>query len=210
VPSETAKSRGLSFSGRVIARGDGPASDANIANVITVVRILLAPVFFALVLVDAGADGPPRWISAIVFVVVIATDALDGHLARSRNLVTDVGKILDPIADKVLTGGALVLLSILLEIPWWITIVILVREFGITIFRFVALRTRVIPASRGGKLKTWTQSVAITLFLLPLDRVLGDGYLIVAWVVLAIAFVLTVVTGIEYLWQAWRKNRKDA
>jgi CDP-diacylglycerol--glycerol-3-phosphate 3-phosphatidyltransferase len=195
------------YAGRILRRGDEPASVANIANIITVVRILLAPVFIAILLTDDGADGPLRWIAAATFVIVIVTDTADGMLARGRNLVTDVGAILDPIADKVLTGGALVGLSILGELPWWITIVILVREFGITAFRFVALRTRVIPASRGGKLKTWVQSVAITAFLAPLAPLVGDWYTVVAWVLMGLAFVLTVVTGIDYLLQAYRRNR---
>ncbi|MFT4124115.1 MAG: CDP-diacylglycerol--glycerol-3-phosphate 3-phosphatidyltransferase [Microbacteriaceae bacterium] len=194
------------LSGRVIAAGQTPASPANIANIITVVRILLTPAFIALVLVDDGRLGPLRWVSAVVFVVVIATDTLDGRLARGRNLVTDLGKILDPIADKVLTGGALVALSILGEVPWWLTIVILVREFGITAFRFAVLRSRVIPASRGGKIKTWAQSVAITVALVPLAAVL-PWWSWLAAVALVVALVLTVVTGLDYLWQAWRGNR---
>ncbi|MDM4762558.1 CDP-diacylglycerol--glycerol-3-phosphate 3-phosphatidyltransferase [Galbitalea sp. SE-J8] len=202
----SAPARSNWFAGRFLAAGETPASPANIANVITVVRILLAPVFIALVLIDDGAGGALRWVAAVVFVVVIATDALDGHLARSRNLVTDIGKILDPIADKVLTGGALVALSILGELWWWVTIVILVREFGITVFRFIALRDRVIPASRGGKIKTWVQSVAITVALMPLAAALPWwGWL--AAILLGAALVLTVVTGADYLWQAWRRNR---
>jgi len=132
---------------------------------------------------------------------------VDGSLARSRNLVTNVGIILDPIADKVLTGAALIMLSVLGELWWWVTIVILVRELGITAFRFAVLRTRVIPASRGGKLKTIVQSVAISLFLVPLNTLLGDWVLWVNWIVMGAALVLTVVTGIDYLWQAWRGNR---
>ena len=196
-----------SMAGRIIARGDGPASNANIANIITVIRILLAPVFIWLLLLDDGDLGVIRVVAAALFVFTIATDSLDGHLARSRNLVTDVGIILDPIADKVLTGGALVALSILGELPWWVTIIILVREFGITIFRFAVLSKRAVPASRAGKLKTITQAVAISLYLFPIWLVLGDWVLIVNAVVMGLAFLLTVVTGIDYLVQAWRQNR---
>ena len=151
--------------------------------------------------------GPIRYIAAALFIVAIVTDAVDGHLARGRNLITNVGIILDPIADKVLTGGALVALSILGELPWWVTILILVREFGITIYRFAVLSQVVVPASRGGKLKTVLQAVAISLFLVPLFTVLGSWVLWLNWSVMAIAVVLTVYTGVEYLWLAWRHTR---
>ncbi|MDF1478967.1 CDP-diacylglycerol--glycerol-3-phosphate 3-phosphatidyltransferase [Leifsonia sp. H3M29-4] len=194
--------------GRVASRGDTPASSGNVANIITVVRILLAPLFIWLLLQDAGQNGVLRYVAAGLFIVAIATDSLDGHLARNRNLITDAGIILDPIADKVLIGGALVTLSILGEVWWWVTIVILVREFGITAFRFAVLSKRVIPASRGGKLKTIVQAVAISLFLVPLWTLLGDWVLWVNWSVMGLALVLTVVTGVDYLVQAWRQNRR--
>jgi CDP-diacylglycerol--glycerol-3-phosphate 3-phosphatidyltransferase len=197
-----------SMKGRVASRGDSPASSGNVANIITVVRILLAPLFVWLLLQDAGQNGVLRYVAAGLFIVAIATDSLDGHLARNRNLITDAGIILDPIADKVLIGGALVTLSILGELWWWVTIVILVREFGITAFRFAVLKRRVIPASRAGKLKTVVQAVAISLFLVPLWTLLGDWVLWVNWVAMGIALVLTVVTGIDYLVQAWRQNRR--
>lgn len=200
--------RGNSLRGRVIRDGDTPASTANIANIITVARILLAPVFIWLLLLDNGQMGIIRYVAAALFIVAIVTDAVDGYLARDRNLVTDVGIILDPIADKILTGGALVALSILAELPWAITIIIVAREFGITIFRFAVLSKVVVPASRGGKLKTIVQAVAISLFLVPLSSVLGQWVEWVNWAVMAIAVLLTVYTGLEYLWQAWRQNRK--
>src|SRR6195952_3185590 len=154
--------------GRVVSTGDTPASAGNIANIVTVIRILLAPLFIYLVLLDDGRDSYIRYIAAVLFVVAILTDSVDGILARGRNLVTDLGKILDPIADKVLVGGALVALSILGELWWWVTIVILVREVGITVYRFIALRDRVIAASPAGKLKTLAQAIAVSLFLVPL------------------------------------------
>ena len=182
-------------------------SNWNLPNVITVVRILLAPLFFWMLLADGGADTPLRYAAAALFIVAIATDGIDGHIARSRNQVTDLGKMLDPIADKVLTGAALVGLSILLELPWWVTVIILVREVGITVFRFAVLSDRVIPASRGGKLKTLAQSIAISLALVPFPALLGDWFDWVNIVTMSIAFVLTVVTGIDYLVQAWRLGR---
>jgi CDP-diacylglycerol--glycerol-3-phosphate 3-phosphatidyltransferase len=183
------------------------ASNWNLPNIITVVRILLAPLFFWMLLVDNGADGALRWWAAVLFIVAIATDGVDGAIARKYNLVTDLGKLLDPIADKILTGAALIGLSILAELPWWVTIVILVLEIGITVFRFAMLRDRVIPASRGGKLKTIAQSVAISLALLPLWLVLGDWIHWVNTITMAIALALTVYTGIEYLVAARRENQ---
>ncbi|HSP51636.1 MAG TPA: CDP-diacylglycerol--glycerol-3-phosphate 3-phosphatidyltransferase [Cryobacterium sp.] len=182
-------------------------SNWNLPNLITVVRILLAPLFIWMLLADAGQDGALRWWAAALFIVAIATDGIDGAIARRHNLVTDLGKILDPIADKVLTGGALVCLSILGELWWWVTIVILVREIGITVFRFVMLKDRVIPASRGGKLKTVLQSVAISLALVPLWLLLGDWIYWVNWTAMALALIVTVVTGIDYLVAARRENR---
>ncbi len=192
---------------RVWRAGDSPASPWNVANVLTIVRILLAPVFVVLLAADDGADGPLRYAAAARFIVAIATDGVDGHIARSRNLVTDLGKLLDPIADKVLTGAALVMLSVLGELPWWVTIVILVRELGITAYRFAVLRDRVVAASRGGKLKTVAQAVAISVALLPLWDVVGDGMHVVNTVLMSIAFVLTVLSGLDYMRQALRAER---
>lgn len=180
----------------------------NLPNVITVVRILLAPLFVWLLLADAGQDGALRWWAALLFVVAIATDGVDGAIARRQGLVTELGKLLDPIADKVLTGGALVALSLLGELWWWVTGLILLREVGITVFRFAMLRDHVIPASRGGKLKTILQSVAIALFLFPLWLLVGDGVHVFNAVVMGAALVLTVVTGVDYLVKAARERKR--
>ncbi len=187
--------------------GSPVPSNWNLPNLITVVRIVLAPLFVWMLLADDGADGTLRWAAAALFILAIATDGIDGAIARRQNLITDLGKLLDPIADKVLTGGALVALSLLAELPWWVTIVILVREIGITVFRFAMLKDRVIPASRGGKLKTITQSVAISLALVPLWLVFGDWIYWLNTGVMTLALVLTVVTGFDYLFSAWRSNR---
>jgi CDP-diacylglycerol--glycerol-3-phosphate 3-phosphatidyltransferase len=191
-----------------------PASRAssanwNLPNAITVVRILMAPLFFWLLLADAGQNGPMRWWAALIFVVAISTDWVDGWLARSRGLITDLGKILDPIADKLLTSGALVCLSILGDLPWWITIVIIVREVGITVWRFVELgRGTVVPASSGGKLKTFTQAIAITLFIAPLWTIVGDWIIWVNWAFMIAALVLTVWSGLLYVREAFRLARE--
>ena len=202
-----ARAGSYSMRGRVVRGGDTPASSGNLANIITVVRILLAPVFVILLVLDGGADGPLRVAAALLFIVAIATDGVDGMLARRRNLVTDLGILLDPIADKLLTGAALVMLAVLAELPVWVVVVILVREWGITLFRFLMLRDRVIPASRGGKLKTVVQAVAISLALLPLWNLFGEWVHVVNTVLMSAALVLTVITGIDYLVQAWRQNR---
>jgi CDP-diacylglycerol---glycerol-3-phosphate 3-phosphatidyltransferase len=203
-----------SMRGRVTRSGDTKASNGNIANIVTVVRILLVPVFIWLLFLDNHADGLWRYVATALFVLAIATDGVDGHLARGRNLITNVGIILDPIADKLLIGGALVSLSILGDLWWWVTIVILVREIGITVFRFIVIRQRVIPASKGGKLKTVFQSVAIALFLAPLQALFRDIFAAPAvvitgidwfeWIVMGIALLLTIYSGIDYLWQAWK------
>jgi CDP-diacylglycerol--glycerol-3-phosphate 3-phosphatidyltransferase len=187
-----------------------PARSANwnLPNAITVVRILLAPVFFWMLLADGGDDGWLRWAAAVVFIIAISTDGLDGHIARSRGLVTDLGKILDPIADKLLTSGALVCLSILGELPWWVTAIIVVREVGITVWRFVELgRGNVVPASSGGKLKTLVQSIAISFALLPLWTVVGDWIHWVNAILMAAAVVLTLWSGLLYVRDAVRLAR---
>ncbi len=177
-------------------------------NAITIVRILCAPVFLWMLLADDGADGGLRWAAAVLFVVAIATDGLDGHLARANDIVTDLGKLLDPIADKVLTGFAFVGLSILGELPWWVTIVILVREIGITVYRFLVVSDHVLAAAWMGKLKTVAQGVALALALLPLWTVVGDGIFWVNGVAMAIALVLTIASGVDYVVSEVRGARR--
>ena len=206
-PVEKTPTRSNPMRGRVVSAGETPASMGNIANIITIVRILLAPVFVWLMMLDGGELGVWRWIAGALFIVSITTDSVDGFLARSRNLVTDFGKLVDPIADKILVGAALVTLSVLGELWWWVTIVILLREFGITIFRFLMLRDHVIPAGFLGKLKTVIQAVAVSFALVPLWTVLGDWVLWVNWTLMGAALVLTVVSGLQYLWDAWRVTR---
>jgi CDP-diacylglycerol--glycerol-3-phosphate 3-phosphatidyltransferase len=184
-------------------------SNWNLPNAITVARIVLAPVFVWMLLADDGSDGALRWWAALLFVVAIASDGIDGHIARSRNLVTDLGKILDPIADKVLTGGALVALSILGELPWWVTIVVLVREIGITVHRFIVISDHVVAAAWMGKLKTLAQAVAISLALAPFWVFFGDWVLWVNGVFMTIAVLLTIASGIDYVVTAVRGSRAD-
>lgn len=177
-------------------------------NTITIVRILLAPVFLWMLLVDGGADGALRWWAAALFIVAIATDGVDGYLARRHNIVTDLGKLLDPIADKVLTGFAFIGLSILGELPWWVTIVVLVREVGITIYRFVVVSDHVLAAAWMGKLKTVAQAVALSLALLPLWTVAGEWIFWVNIVTMWIAVILTIASGIDYVVSEVRGARR--
>ena len=175
----------------------------NIANALTALRLLLVPVFWLLLMHDGGTDGRWRTAAFVVFVLASLTDRYDGELARRRGLVTDVGKIADPIADKALIGAALIGLSVLGEVSWWVTVVVLVREVGVTVLRFVVIRHGVMAASRGGKAKTLLQVVAIGLYVLPLGGVLHA----IAAVVMAVAVVVTVVTGLHYLVRAARLRR---
>ena len=176
------------------------ASAWNLPNLLTGLRLLLVPVFAWLLLRDGGTDPVSRYAATVVFVIASITDLLDGAIARRRNLVTTFGKVADPIADKALTGAALIGLSYLGELPWWVTVVILGREIGVTVLRFVVIRHGVIPASPGGKLKTVLQMVALTLYLLPLDGVVGT----VRWWVMAAALVVTVLTAVDYALRAAR------
>jgi CDP-diacylglycerol--glycerol-3-phosphate 3-phosphatidyltransferase len=177
---------------------DAVPSAWNLANMLTVLRIALVPFFAWALLADGGHTTTGRLIATGIFVVAALTDRMDGWLARRSGQITDIGKLLDPIADKLLVGTALVLLSWLGDLSWWVTVVILVREIGITVMRFFLLRYVVLPASRGGKIKTFLQSVAIGLYLLPLD-VLPDWVTVVAVGFMAAAVVVTVVTGLDYV-----------
>ena len=181
------------------------ASNWNLPNILTSVRILLVPLFVWFLWAGGtfGEDSlAMRWAAFAVFAVAMYTDKLDGDIARARGLITDFGKIADPIADKLLTGSALVVLSLLNELWWWVTIVILVREWGITLMRFVVLRYGVMPASRGGKLKTVLQTLALGLLLMPLGSVVGDWWPWAGWIAMGAALVVTVVTGLDYVRQA--------
>ena len=175
-------------------------SRLNLPNALTVLRLVLVPVFAWLLLRDGGDDSSSRIWSAVVFLALSFTDLVDGEIARRRGQVTSFGKIADPIADKALTGTALVGLSYLGELPWWVTLVILAREIGVTILRFWVIRHGVIPASRGGKVKTAFQMAAIVGYLLPVPEWLVP----VRIALMAIALILTVATGVDYVVRALR------
>ncbi|MEV4616364.1 CDP-diacylglycerol--glycerol-3-phosphate 3-phosphatidyltransferase [Kitasatospora sp. NPDC049258] len=175
----------------------------NIANVLTMVRLLLVPVFIALLFADGGHNPKWRAVAWASFAIAMITDLFDGELARRKGLITDFGKIADPIADKAIMGAALIGLSVLGDLPWWVTALILARELGITLMRFWVIRYAVIPASRGGKLKTLTQGIAVGMYVLPLT-----GWLATARAVLmAVAVLLTVGSGLDYVRQAVQLRR---
>ena len=176
-------------------------------NAITIVRILCAPVFLWMLLADGGADGPLRWWAAVLFIVAIATDGLDGYLARKHEIVTDLGKLLDPIADKVLTGFAFIGLSILGELPWWVTVIVLIREIGITVYRFMVVNDHVLAAAWMGKLKTVAQALALSLALLPLWTLVGEWIWWVNGIAMTAAVVMTIASGIDYIVSEVRASR---
>lgn len=176
----------------------GQPSLWNIPNMLTMLRLLIVPVFAALLLAGGGHDPKWRAVAWASFAIAMITDLFDGELARRMGLVSDFGKIADPIADKAIMGTALVALSALGDLPWWVTIVILVREIGITLMRFWVIRHGVIPASRGGKLKTLTQGIAVGMYVLVLSGPLASAR---AWL-MGVAVLLTVVTGLDYVRQA--------
>jgi CDP-diacylglycerol--glycerol-3-phosphate 3-phosphatidyltransferase len=168
--------------------------NANLPNAVTLFRIFMVPVFVVLLFAAGREDSSMHWWAALVFAGAAATDRLDGWLARRNGTVTTFGIVADPIADKALTGSAFVGLSLLDLLPWWVTVVVLVREIGVTVLRAVVIRHTVVPASRGGKLKTVLQTVALTALVAPLAGPLD----LVAWVVMGLAVAVTVVTGVQY------------
>lgn len=178
----------------------------NIANILTMLRCVMVPVFIVLAAMYPDSVGG-RIVVVAVFVVAMFTDFLDGHLARSRNLITDFGKIVDPIADKAMTGAAFVMLSVWDYVPWWMTVLILLREFGITIMRFTILKYGALPANLAGKTKTMMQTIAITFCLIPFDLWWSPARWIGVTLV-AIAVVLTVWSGLVNLKDGLRLRRE--
>jgi CDP-diacylglycerol---glycerol-3-phosphate 3-phosphatidyltransferase len=179
----------------------GPAAPrpglVNVANELTLLRLVMVP-FFVVFLAMGGTAG--RVVAFGLFIAASATDLLDGRLARQRGLITDFGKIADPVADKALTGSALITLSVMGELSWWVTGVILLRELGVTALRIIVIRHNVIAASRGGKLKTLLQVIAISLYILPVP------FGVARPLVMAAAVVVTLVTGVDYVASAWRNK----
>jgi CDP-diacylglycerol---glycerol-3-phosphate 3-phosphatidyltransferase len=190
--------------------GDDPIADPtsavsawNMANALTVFRLVLVPVFLVALFWGTGHETGWRIIAWAIFAVACVTDRFDGELARKRNMITEFGKLADPIADKALAGAALIGLSSLGDLPWWVTVVVLIREVGVTLLRFWVIRHGVIAASRGGKVKTLLQAVAIGLFVLPEWGWLRD----IAWVVMVAAIIIALLTGLDYVGRAVKLRR---
>jgi CDP-diacylglycerol--glycerol-3-phosphate 3-phosphatidyltransferase len=178
----------------------------NVANALTVLRLVLVPFFASALFHEQGDSRMWRVIACLIFIVASLTDLVDGDLARKRGLVTEFGKLADPIADKALIGTALVGLSMLNEIAWWVTWLILAREIGVTLLRFWVIRHGVMPASRGGKVKTMLQALAIGLLVLPLSGAWHTS----ATAVMMAAVVLTLITGFDYISRAFARRRQGA
>jgi len=182
----------------------GPARIANLANVLTGLRLVMVPIFLFALFYDGGHESSTRIIAWAIFAVACLTDRFDGLLARNYGMATEFGAFVDPIADKALIGSALIGLSMLHDLPWWVTVLIMIREVGVTVLRLAVIRRGVIPASWGGKLKTVVQAVAIGLFVLPLSGPLH----VAAVAVMGVAILLTVVTGIDYVASTVREVRQ--
>lgn len=174
------------------------ASVFNLPNIITMARILCVP-FFVWSLFAIPQDSTARWLSVLIFIIIMISDGVDGAIARKRGLITNLGKLLDPIADKALLGGALVALAILGEFSWWVTIVILVRELGITAYRLVVVQREVVAASSGGKLKTILQSVLIGSLASPLAFIFAPWYINLESALTILVLLITVYTGLQYM-----------
>jgi CDP-diacylglycerol--glycerol-3-phosphate 3-phosphatidyltransferase len=194
-------------------------SNWNVPNALTTLRIVMVPFFAWALLVDDGESVLWRWVAVLIFGLAMLTDKIDGDLARKHDLVTNFGKIADPIADKALTGMAFVGLSLIGDLWWWVTIVVLVREWGITALRFWVIRYGVMAAGSGGKLKTVLQTAALAGLLMPLrllEGALEPVGLALWWVAVALmvaAVAVTVVTGVDYVIKALavrRQGRVDA
>ncbi|MGZ4513293.1 MAG: CDP-diacylglycerol--glycerol-3-phosphate 3-phosphatidyltransferase [Mycobacterium sp.] len=179
---------------------------ANLANTLTMLRLVLVPIFLLALFAGDGHQIAFRVLAFVIFAVAAITDRLDGLLARNYGMATEFGAFADPIADKTLIGSALIGLSMLGDLPWWVTVVVMTRELGVTLLRLAVIRRGVIPASWGGKLKTVVQSVAIGLFVLPLS----GPFRVTAAVVMGAAIVLTIVTGIDYVVSTVREVRRTS
>jgi CDP-diacylglycerol---glycerol-3-phosphate 3-phosphatidyltransferase len=188
-------------------------SNWNVPNALTTLRIVMVPFFGWALLTDGGESVLWRCVAYVLFGLAMLTDKIDGDLARKHNLITNFGKIADPIADKALTGMAFIGLSIIGELWWWVTIVVLVREWSVTLMRLSVAKHVVIAANQGGKIKTVLQTVALGGLILPLlllDGTLGDIAVVVWWIAvlfMAAAVAMTVWTGIDFFRKALSQRR---
>lgn len=180
-------------------------SAINVPNFLTTIRIIVVPILAWLLFKEDAASDTNRLIAGVLFIIAALTDIADGTIARRWNLITNFGKIFDPIADKALIGVALVGLSYLNLLDWWFTWVILARELFVTFLRFWVINKGVIPASRGGKLKTIMQIIAISFYLLPLPETVS----LLAEVLMYVAVILTLATAVDYIMKAIITDRDE-
>lgn len=170
----------------------------NAANLVTFGRIAVTPVFLWFLLTSYSTSEVVNWILLLAFILIAASDGIDGAIARKQNTVTNLGKLLDPIADKVLFGGSFIVLSMLNVVPWWATIAILVREVAMTAYRLVVVKNKVIPASASGKSKTIVQAIAIGYLISPLNQLLANQYFDIGYSLLFVALFLTWWSAFQY------------
>jgi CDP-diacylglycerol---glycerol-3-phosphate 3-phosphatidyltransferase len=180
-------------------------SSINVPNFLTTIRLLVVPVLAWLLFQENSTTNFNRTIAGVLFIVAALTDIADGTIARKWNLITNFGKIFDPIADKALIGTALIGLSSMGLLDWWFTWVILAREIFVTLLRFWVIKQGVIPASRGGKLKTIMQIVAISFYLLPLPSSVS----LLAEILIYVAVILTLATAVDYIMKAIMTDRDE-
>jgi CDP-diacylglycerol---glycerol-3-phosphate 3-phosphatidyltransferase len=192
----------------------GPGSNWNVPNALTALRIAMVPVFGWALLHDGGESQGWRWLAYGLFVVAMITDKVDGDIARRHNLVTNFGKIADPIADKAITGMAFIGLSVIGALWWWVTILVLVREWSVTFARLSIARQIVMAARQSGKVKTMAQALALGGFVAPFKDLAGSWDVpgdVVWWlsaVLMAVAVVLTVTSGVEFVRDVVRQRRE--
>ena len=190
----------------------GTSGNWNLPNVLTGIRILIVPFYCVALLHDGGDSVLWRTVAALLFFVAMVTDKIDGDIARSRGLVTNFGKIADPIADKAMTGMAFIGLSIVGDIWWWVTIIVLLREWSVTLLRLSILKRVVVAAAYSGKVKTVLQAVALTGLSLPLRQVggpldqIGLALFFAFEVTLAGAVAMTMWSGYEFFRDVWRQR----
>jgi CDP-diacylglycerol--glycerol-3-phosphate 3-phosphatidyltransferase len=167
-------------------------------NLITSLRLAMVPIVLWLLL-EFWTDPLLRFLAMVILIIAASTDGLDGSIARKRGLITNLGKILDPIADKALLSGTLIVLSILGAVSWFATVLILIRELGITIYRLIVVRRHVIAADGWGKFKTVMQIVSVCLVIAPFGF-LGDWYYWLTNIVLWFTVAITLWSGALLLW----------
>lgn len=192
---------------------DPKVSNWNVPNALTTLRIVMVPFYGWALLVDGGESVLWRTVAFVIFTLAMVTDKIDGDIARKHNLVTNFGKIADPIADKALTGMAFIGLSIIGEIWWWVTVLVLLREWSVTFMRLSIAKHVVLAANASGKLKTVLQAIALGMLTLPLREVEGalevPGLVLwwIAVVLLAAAVVMTMYSGYEFFRDAFKQRR---